>query len=157
MFPSPQLRPDMKDVSNTASKHARLAVYPRKRPIPVRDRAVAKSRRFSPRRTPRAPELQRIRDAQLLSRVRDSRLLELDYPYDILRYMHGMEVRPHPSPRAATHPTQQCTMSAASWTSSLEHDFLVEVPLTFRLRPQTLYLTLNIVDRYVSLANPYVL
>lgn len=29
-------------------------------------------------------------------------------------------------------------------------DFLVEVHLTFRLRPETLYLTLNIVDRYVS-------
>ncbi|KAF8485537.1 hypothetical protein JB92DRAFT_3131274 [Gautieria morchelliformis] len=139
MFPSPQLRPDMKDVSNTASKHARLAVYPRKRPIPVRDRAVAKSRRFSPRRTPRAPELQRIRDAQLLSRVRDSRLLELDYPYDILSNA------PCPPPHG---PAAQ---------NSLEHDFLVEVPLTFRLRPQTLYLTLNIVDRYVSLANPYVL
>ena len=29
-------------------------------------------------------------------------------------------------------------------------DFLVEVHLSFRLRPETLYLTLNIVDRYVS-------
>lgn len=29
-------------------------------------------------------------------------------------------------------------------------DFLVEVHFTFRLRPETLYLTLNIVDRYVS-------
>ena len=29
-------------------------------------------------------------------------------------------------------------------------DFLVEVHLTFRLRPETLYLTLNIIDRYVS-------
>ena len=29
-------------------------------------------------------------------------------------------------------------------------DFLVEIHFTFRLRPETLYLTLNIVDRYVS-------
>lgn len=29
-------------------------------------------------------------------------------------------------------------------------DFLLEVHFTFRLRPETLYLTLNIVDRYVS-------
>jgi hypothetical protein len=29
-------------------------------------------------------------------------------------------------------------------------DFLVEVHFTFRLRPETLYLTLNIIDRYVS-------
>jgi hypothetical protein len=29
-------------------------------------------------------------------------------------------------------------------------DFLIEVHLTFRLRPETLYLTSNIVDRYVS-------
>ncbi|KAF8516370.1 cyclin-like protein [Gautieria morchelliformis] len=135
----------MKDVSNTASKPARLAIYPRKRPSPVRDGAVAKSRRSPPRRTPRAPELQRIRDAQLLSRVRDSRLLEQDYRYDILRYMHDME---------------QCTMSSATSMDQQPEirwhmrpclvDFLVEVHLTFRLRPETLYLTLNIVDRYVS-------
>lgn len=29
-------------------------------------------------------------------------------------------------------------------------DFLVEIHFTFRLRPETLYLTLNIVDRYIS-------
>ena len=29
-------------------------------------------------------------------------------------------------------------------------DFLVEIHFTFRLRPETLYLTLNVVDRYVS-------
>lgn len=29
-------------------------------------------------------------------------------------------------------------------------DFLVEIHFTFRLRPETLYLTLNIIDRYVS-------
>lgn len=29
-------------------------------------------------------------------------------------------------------------------------DFLIEIHFTFRLRPETLYLTLNIVDRYVS-------
>jgi hypothetical protein len=35
-------------------------------------------------------------------------------------------------------------------------DFLVELHFTFRLRPETLYLTLNIIDRYVSRRIVYV-
>jgi len=35
-------------------------------------------------------------------------------------------------------------------------DFLVEIHFTFRLRPETLYLTLNIIDRYVSRRVVYV-
>lgn len=35
-------------------------------------------------------------------------------------------------------------------------DFLVEIHFTFRLRPETLYLTLNIIDRYVSRRIVYV-
>ncbi|KAF8575354.1 hypothetical protein K439DRAFT_750965 [Ramaria rubella] len=143
----------MKDVSNTASKPARLSIYPKKRPSPVRDGGVAKSRK-SPvptvlpsvlRRTPFAPELQRLREAQLVSHARDTRLLEEEYRCDILRYMHDMEL---------------CTMSSATSMDQQPEirwhmrpclvDFLVEVHLTFRLRPETLYLTLNIVDRYVS-------
>ncbi|KAF8525065.1 cyclin [Hysterangium stoloniferum] len=145
----------MKDVSNTTStKAARLSIYPKKRPSPtVRDGGVAKARR-SPvpgllgsafRRTPGAPELKRARESQFLSQVRDTRLLEEEYRYDVLRYMHDME---------------QCTMSSATSMDQQPEirwhmrpqlvDFLVEVHLTFHLRPETLYLTLNIVDRYVS-------
>ncbi|KAJ7160245.1 cyclin-like protein [Mycena filopes] len=35
-------------------------------------------------------------------------------------------------------------------------DFLVEIHFTFRLRPETLYLTVNIVDRYVSRRVTYI-
>lgn len=99
----------MKDVSNTTTttKAARLSIYPKKRPSPVRDGGIAKARK-SPahpalRRTPCAPELQRVREAQLLSQVRDTRLLEEEYRYDILRYMHDMEVRPPDSAPVPVH------------------------------------------------------
>ena len=93
---------DMKDVSNTTAKPARLSIYPKKRPSPVRDGGVAKARKTPAvavlptalRRSPVAPELQRIREAQLMSQARDTRLLEEEYRFDILRYMHDMEVSP---------------------------------------------------------------
>lgn len=99
VYPTTHL--DMKDASNTTTKAVRLAMYPRKRPSQaVRDSGVAKSRK-SPGtgplasallRTPVASERKRIREAQVLSQLRDTRLLEDEYRYDILRYMHDMEV-----------------------------------------------------------------
>ncbi|KAF8517299.1 hypothetical protein BU17DRAFT_92035 [Hysterangium stoloniferum] len=82
------------------------------------------------RRTPAAPELKRVRESQFLSQVRDTRLLEEEYRYDILGYMHDME---------------QCTMSFATSMDQQPEirwhmraclvDFLVEVHLIFGLRP----------------------
>src|ERR1700730_13190771 len=57
-------------------------------------------------------------------------------------------------------PLRRCSMSP---TTSMDQqpeikwhmrpclvDFIVEIHFTFRLRPETLYLALNIIDRYVS-------
>lgn len=91
----------MKDVSNTNTKATRLAIYSKKRPSPlVRDGGVAKTRR-SPahpalgsaffRRTPGGAEIKRIRESQFVNQIRDTRLIEEEYRYDILHYMHDME------------------------------------------------------------------
>jgi len=144
----------MKDVSIAASKHSRNSfIYPKKRPSP---HGISKSHK-SPllpangpvRRSPRSAKSailhQRQRDAQLLALRREGVLLEEEYRDEIRYYMHDMErftmssmqsmdqqpeIRWHMRPRLV--------------------DFLVEIHFTFRLRPETLYLTLNIIDRYVS-------
>jgi len=143
----------MKDVSTASLRHSRNSlIYPKKRPSP---HGVSKSK--SPllpangpaRRTPRSAKSailqQRQREAQILALRREGVLLEEEYREEIQYYMHDME---------------RFTMCSAQ---SMEQqpeirwhmrpclvDFLVEIHFTFRLRPETLYLTLNIVDRYVS-------
>lgn len=148
----------MKDVSNT--KAPRPSAYPKKRPSPY---GVSKSRKQSPlypahalvRKSPRAARAeilaQRQREAHIQALRREGIYLEEEYRDDIKCYMHDME---------------QYTMSS---TASMDQqpeirwhmrpclvDFLVEIHFTFRLRPETLYLTLNIIDRYVSRRIVYV-
>ncbi|KAF8078450.1 cyclin [Lyophyllum atratum] len=144
----------MKDVSTASIRHSRNSLaYPKKRPSP---HGVSKSHKSPllpangpPRRTPRSAKSamlqQRQREAQILALRREGILLEEEYRDEIQYYMHDME---------------RFTMcSAQSMDQQPEirwHmrpclvDFLVEIHFTFRLRPETLYLTLNIVDRYVS-------
>lgn len=149
----------MKDVSNSVRSH-RSTVYPKKRPSP---HGVQKSRKQSPlhpvqsvpRKSPRAVKAElfahRHREAHILALRREGILLEEEYREEIKFYMHEME---------------RYTMSSlASMDQQPEirwHmrpclvDFLVEIHFTFRLRPETLYLTLNIIDRYVSRRIVYV-
>ncbi|EPQ60870.1 hypothetical protein GLOTRDRAFT_27560, partial [Gloeophyllum trabeum ATCC 11539] len=68
-----------------------------------------------------------------------------EYRDDITRYMHEMEVE-----------TMGSTTSMDQQPEIKWHmrpclvDFLVEIHFSFRLRPETLYLCLNIIDRYIS-------
>ncbi|KAH9486767.1 G1/S-specific cyclin CCN1 [Psilocybe cubensis] len=149
---SDAIRFDMKDVAS--NKHTRNSqVYPKKRPSP---HGISKAHR-SPllpanglaRRTPRSTKIalmqQRQREAQIQALRREGIFLEEEYKDEIRYYMHDME---------------RCTMSSAQSMDLQPEikwhmrpclvDFLVEIHFTFRLRPETLYLTLNIVDRYVS-------
>lgn len=151
----------MKDTS-VSSRHSRNnPLYPKKRPSPhgvtkfrksqspftlsvVAVAAAAASRR-SPRAAKVESVLQRRRELQLAALRREGILLEDEYREEIRYYMYEME---------------RYTMGT---TSSMDQqpeikwnmrpclvEFLVELHFTFRLRPETLYLTLNIVDRYVS-------
>ncbi|KAI0793418.1 cyclin [Abortiporus biennis] len=149
----------MKDVSN-ASKSSRSTAYPKKRPSPY---GVSKSRKQSPlypphavvRKSPRAVRAdvsaQRQREAHIQALRREGIYIEDEYRDEIRFYMHEME-----------------RFTVASTTSMDQQpeirwhmrpclvDFLVEIHFTFRLRPETLYLTLNIIDRYVSRRIVYV-
>jgi hypothetical protein len=88
---------------------------------------------------------QRQRDAQIQALRREGIFIEDEYMGEIQRYMHEME-----------RFTMSSTQSMDQQPEIKWHmrpclvDFLVEIHFTFRLRPETLYLTLNIVDRYVS-------
>jgi len=147
----------MKDItSHVSSKPSRNSFYFKKRPSP---HGVAKSRRTpvslalstancrvigSAQHRVRV-EMQRQRELQALTTARDTSLLEEEYRTEVLKYMHDME---------------QCTMSSATCMDQQPEigwhmrpclvDFLVEIHLVFKLRPETLYLTLNIIDRYCS-------
>ncbi|KAF7319952.1 Cyclin N-terminal domain-containing protein [Mycena kentingensis (nom. inval.)] len=144
----------MKDVS-VPHKHARTSlVYPKKRPSPHGISKAHKSpllpqqRGPVARKTPRSAKAhiaQQKQQAQLQALRRDGVLLEEEYRDDIRHYMHDMERY------------TMCSLQSMDQQPEIRWhmrpclvDFLVEVHFTFRLRPETLYLTLNIVDRYVS-------
>ncbi|PFH54633.1 hypothetical protein AMATHDRAFT_134739 [Amanita thiersii Skay4041] len=141
----------MKDITQ---KHYRASlIYPKKRPSPHGIIKVHKSptvplcvpARRSPRSAKSALIQLRQRDAQITALRREGILLEEEYRDDIRHYMHDME-------RYTMSSTQLMDQQPEiRWhmRPSLV-DFLVEIHFTFRLRPETLYLTLNIIDRYVS-------
>ncbi|KAF7339908.1 G1/S-specific cyclin CCN1 [Mycena venus] len=146
----------MKDVSNSAlHKHSRASlIYPKKRPSPHGISKPHKTPLLLPprgpaRKTPRSAKSaliqQRQRESQIQALRQQGILLEEEYRDEIRGYMHDME---------------RFTMSSIQSMDQQPEirwhmrpclvDFLVEIHFTFRLRPETLYLTLNIVDRYVS-------
>ncbi|EGO04553.1 hypothetical protein SERLA73DRAFT_173844 [Serpula lacrymans var. lacrymans S7.3] len=147
----------MKDISATNSRIARNVIYPKKRPSP---NGISKSHKTpssynAGRRTPFCARLaliqQRQHEAQILAFRQQGILLEDEYRDDIRFYMHEME-------RFTTSSTQSMDQQPEiKWhMRPCLVDFLVEIHFTFRLRPETLYLTLNIVDRYVSRRIVYV-
>jgi hypothetical protein len=88
---------------------------------------------------------QKQREAQIQALRREGVLLEEEYREEIQYYMLDME-----------RYTMSSTVSMDQQPEIKWHmrpclvDFLVEIHFTLRLRPETLYLTLNIIDRYVS-------
>ncbi|TFK30604.1 cyclin [Coprinopsis marcescibilis] len=144
----------MKDASTASHRHSRNLVYPKKRPSP---HGITKSHKSPllpangvPRVSPRAAKASALQQrqqkaSQMLTLRRDGVYLEEEYRDEIRRYMHDMERN-----------TMSSTQSMDQQPEIRWHmrpclvDFLVEIHFTFRLRPETLYLTLNIIDRYVS-------
>ncbi|KAH9025866.1 cyclin [Lactarius pseudohatsudake] len=149
----------MKDTS-VFSRHSRNnPLYPKKRPSPqgvTKSRksqspltlsvvAAAAASRCSPRAAKMESMLQRRRELQLAALRREGILLEDEYREDIRYYMYEME---RYTMGTITSMDQQPEIKWHMRPFLVE--FLVELHFTFRLRPETLYLTLNIVDRYVS-------
>ncbi|KZP12056.1 hypothetical protein FIBSPDRAFT_755552 [Athelia psychrophila] len=140
----------MKDTSST-TRHPRPAAYPKKRPSP---HGVTKSHktpllppvaRRAPLSAKSAMLAQRQRAAQLIALRKEGVFIEEEYREEIQDYMHELE-------RYTVSSTQSMDQQPEiKWhMRPCLVDFLVEIHFTFRLRPETLYLTLNIVDRYVS-------
>lgn len=147
----------MKELSATTVRNSRNVVYPKKRPSPS---GISKNKTLLLGAPPigrksysaKAALLQqRQREAQIASLRRQGVLLEDEYRDDIQYYMHEMERYTMPSTQSMDQQPE------IRWhMRPCLVDFLVEIHFTFRLRPETLYLTLNIVDRYVSRRVVYV-
>ncbi|KDQ63787.1 hypothetical protein JAAARDRAFT_53975 [Jaapia argillacea MUCL 33604] len=151
----------MKEVSSSSRHSRNPLVYPKKRPSPY---GITKSRKSplcsvqasaSAPRTPPAAKAEllarREREKRILALHREGVLLEDEYREEIRCYMHEMET------------TTMGSMSSMDQQPEIKWhmrpclvDFLVEIHFTFRLRPETLYLTLNVIDRYVSRRIVYV-
>ena len=91
---------NMKDVSVTSTRASRNPLYPKKRPSPLRDSGVQKSRyRDLPNATRRTPAMikaelhkQRQREAQLAAFRKEGIYVEDEYREEICFYMRQMEV-----------------------------------------------------------------
>ncbi|KAI6133184.1 cyclin-like protein [Pisolithus croceorrhizus] len=143
----------MKDISISSYRSSRNVAYPKKRPSPHGISKSHKTPLLGPPPTCRMSSYsaksvflqQRQREAQITALRRQGVLLEEEYREDIRLYMHEME-----------RYTMSSSQSMDQQPEIRWHmrpclvDFLVEIHFAFRLRPETLYLTLNIVDRYVS-------
>ncbi|KAG9314513.1 hypothetical protein JVU11DRAFT_5310 [Chiua virens] len=143
---------DMKDISISSCRSSRKVAYPKKRPSPSGVSKIHKTPGgpFAPsHKSPYSAKStflqQRRRDAQIAALRRQGVLLEEEYRDDIRFYMHEME-------RYTMSSAQSMDQQPEIRWHMRPHlvDFLVEIHFAFRLRPETLYLTLNIVDRYVS-------
>ncbi|KOS16298.1 to g1 s-specific cyclin [Malassezia pachydermatis] len=72
-------------------------------------------------------------------------LFEAEYQQEIFEYMHVMEKQTMPNIELMS------VQPELHWfMRPYLVDFLIEIHQSFRLRPETLYLTMNLVDRYVS-------
>ncbi|GAA6063702.1 hypothetical protein JCM10212_004429 [Sporobolomyces blumeae] len=121
---------------------SRAAAYPKKR-----SPGAITSRRPSPvsrRSSPVSVEMQR--HARMSPAERQLQpLLEKDYREDVKSYMYEMQ-----SKTMANADLIDQQPELRWYMRSYLVDFLIEIHLQNRLRPETLYLALNIVDRYVS-------
>jgi len=72
-------------------------------------------------------------------------LLEEEYQDEVINYMQSMESLTMPNIEL-----MDVQPELRWYMRPFLVDFLIEIHQTFRLRPETLYLTMNIVDRYVS-------
>ncbi|KAI0321712.1 cyclin-like protein [Amylostereum chailletii] len=141
----------MKDLPTSSRASRANSIYPKKRPSP---HGIQKRKHQSPlaagptSRSPRAKveyHLHRQREIQLAALRREGVLIEDEYRDDIRFYMHQMERY------TMGHPQSMDQQPEIKWhMRPCLVEFLVELHFSFRLRPETLYLTLNIVDRYVS-------
>ena len=111
---------------------------------PAPHKAASASPEFVPGEPePRAPtpEAARILDSEDL----DDPLMVAEYANDIFEYLRDLECKSVPNPQYMAH------QDDLEWkTRGILIDWLVEVHTRFHLLPETLFLAVNIVDRFLS-------
>ncbi|POY72184.1 hypothetical protein BMF94_4821 [Rhodotorula taiwanensis] len=135
----------MKVPSAAALPATRPSAYPRRRsPGNASLRSASASPNGSKRTSPTSVEMKR--HAQMSDAQRQLfPLLEHEYREDVRVYMYEMQSKTMANAELIDQQPE------LRWhMRSYLVDFLVEIHLQHRLRPETLYLALNIVDRYIS-------
>ncbi|KAI1638190.1 cyclin-like protein [Biscogniauxia mediterranea] len=75
----------------------------------------------------------------------DDPLMAAEYATDIFEYMRDLEVKSQPNPQYMLH------QDDLEWkTRGILIDWLIEVHTRFHLLPETLFLAINIIDRFLS-------
>ncbi|KAL2140110.1 hypothetical protein VTI28DRAFT_4258 [Corynascus sepedonium] len=113
-----------------------------------REEPVRKETGSSPAAVPAVPETRaetpeaaRILDSEDL----DDPLMVAEYANDIFEYLRDLECQSVPNPQYMAH------QDDLEWkTRGILIDWLVEVHLRFHLLPETLFLAVNVVDRFLS-------
>lgn len=141
----------MKDTTLSSRTSRHNLAYPKKRPSPhgvQKRKHQSPALPFSSRRSPCSRSdhsFRRQRELQIATWRREGIYIEEEYFDDIQVYLHEKE---RDTMGSMTSMDQQPEIKWHMRPCLV--DFLVELHFTFRLRPETLYLTLNIIDRYVS-------
>jgi G2/mitotic-specific cyclin 1/2 len=94
-----------------------------------------------PELRPPTPEAARLLDSEDL----DDPLMVAEYANDIFEYLRDLECKSVPNPQYMSH------QDDLEWkTRGILIDWLVEVHTRFHLLPETLFLAVNVVDRFLS-------
>lgn len=127
------------------------AIEPKKRPAPAKvAEAEPETKKAKP--APKEADLahkEREQESELFPDVDqedlDDPLMVAEYATEIFEYLHDLEVKAIPNPNYMSH------QDDLEWkTRGILVDWLIEVHTRFHLLPETLFLAVNIVDRFLS-------
>lgn len=127
------------------------AIEPKKRPAPAKvAEAEPETKKAKP--APQEADLshkEREQEKELFPDVDqedlDDPLMVAEYATEIFEYLHDLEVKAIPNPNYMSH------QDDLEWkTRGILVDWLIEVHTRFHLLPETLFLAVNIVDRFLS-------
>lgn len=108
------------------------------------EREVKREEKHVPQKGPLDPEQQELIESMDIEDMHDP-LMVGEYVYEILDYMKELEVK------TAPNPDYMSAQRELEWRMrGVLIDWLLEVHTRFHLLPETLYLTINIIDRFLS-------
>lgn len=127
------------------------AIEPKKRPAPTKvveaepETKKAKPAPIESDLAPKAREPETEVFPDIDQEDLDDPLMVAEYATEIFEYLHDLEVKAIPNPNYMSH------QDDLEWkTRGILVDWLIEVHTRFHLLPETLFLAVNIVDRFLS-------